>query len=323
LKWESPMPELQKAVLSIFHDCFHMKNDEQLLILCDDAKIELGMHFFKIAKSIGLTAHLSVLPPSRLAHESALKTLSPYLNNLDAAIFLTTDSISHTSFRRQASRKGTRIASMPGITREILIRNMNGNYKKTVSLSRKLADILTIANHGHILTPAGTNLHFSLKRMKGYADTGLLDKPGTFSNLPFGEAAAAPAEHSAEGTLVLDSTFSSLGTLAHHVKIKVKAGYATRISGNGQVDQIRKMLRPYGQAGRLIAEVGIGTNGDSAITGSILEDEKKLGTLHIAMGNNTSFGGKNNIPSHHDGLLLNPTLILDGKTILDQGRLAL
>ena len=313
------MPELQKAVYSIYSDCFKLKRSETLLILCDHSRLELGKQFYSVAQNMGFPAHLSILPCSALTQPSTLPILAPYLNRMDAAVFLTETSISHTPLRRQASKKGTRIASMPGITREILIRNMNGNYGRTKALSRKIADILTIAKEGHILTPSGTDLRFSLRRMKGFADTGMLHEPGHFSNLPFGEAAAAPSEGSANGVLVIDGAFSSIGALEQPVKMMIHGGYATRIMGNGQVRQIRKLIKPFGHPGRLVAEIGIGTSNVAQLSGNTLEDEKKLGTMHVAIGNNTSFGGKNAVACHHDGVLLHPTLILDGKTILEKG----
>jgi leucyl aminopeptidase (aminopeptidase T) len=55
------------------------------------------------------------------------------------------------------------------------------------------------------------------------------------------------------------------------------------------------------------------------LTGKIIEDEKKLGTLHLGFGMNIDFGGKNESKTHNDFLVLNPTLEIDGKTLLKSG----
>jgi leucyl aminopeptidase (aminopeptidase T) len=65
----------------------------------------------------------------------------------------------------------------------------------------------------------------------------------------------------------------------------------------------------------------LGLNDRAVLSGLVLEDEKVLGTVHIALGDNSTFGGTVEVPSHLDGVLLNPTLWLDGKKILEQGRL--
>ena len=71
-----------------------------------------------------------------------------------------------------------------------------------------------------------------------------------------------------------------------------------------------------------IAEFAIGTNPTAKVTGVILEDEKALGTSHIAFGDNTSFkGGKNNSILHLDIIIQKPTIRLDNKIIMEKGEL--
>jgi len=56
-------------------------------------------------------------------------------------------------------------------------------------------------------------------------------------------------------------------------------------------------------------------------TGLILEDEKVEGTVHLAFGTNTGIGGENESSVHIDGVIRSPTLELDGRTIMRDGRL--
>ena len=81
------------------------------------------------------------------------------------------------------------------------------------------------------------------------------------------------------------------------------------------------MLQPFGNKGRNIAEIGIGTNDSVKLSGMLLEDEKKLGTVHIALGDNKSMGGKVNVPIHVDGVILKPTVYFDDKIIMKSGKL--
>jgi hypothetical protein len=53
----------------------------------------------------------------------------------------------------------------------------------------------------------------------------------------------------------------------------------------------------------------------------VLEDEKILGTVHVALGDNHTIGGIVEVPSHLDGVILSPTLEIDGKIIMAEGRL--
>ncbi|MEK7308248.1 MAG: hypothetical protein AAB089_04170 [Nitrospirota bacterium] len=74
-----------------------------------------------------------------------------------------------------------------------------------------------------------------------------------------------------------------------------------------------------------IAELGIGTNDKASRPDNILESEKILGTIHIALGDNSSFGGKVRTPFHQDFVFFKPTLALihkNGKreVLLKEGR---
>jgi len=52
-----------------------------------------------------------------------------------------------------------------------------------------------------------------------------------------------------------------------------------------------------------------------------LEDEKAMGTIHIAFGDNKSMGGTVRVASHLDGVVMNPTVYVDDVLLLDNGRL--
>ena len=55
------------------------------------------------------------------------------------------------------------------------------------------------------------------------------------------------------------------------------------------------------------------------ITGRILEDEKVMGTVHFAFGDNTTFGGRVSVESHLDGIVMEPTIEVDEKIIMNRG----
>ena len=54
----------------------------------------------------------------------------------------------------------------------------------------------------------------------------------------------------------------------------------------------------------------------------MLEDQKILGTLHIAFGASAGIGGVN-VPVHLDCVVLEPTLDVGGTRVLDGGRVVL
>ena len=98
-------------------------------------------------------------------------------------------------------------------------------------------------------------------------------------------------------------------------------GYATEITGGESARRFVALLEPHGRDARTVAEFGIGTNDKAILTGLILEDEKVMGTIHIAFGDNKSMGGSVRVASHLDGLVKAPSVWFDDQKVMEGGRL--
>ncbi len=132
----------------------------------------------------------------------------------------------------------------------------------------------------------------------------------------------APQEGTSNGIFIIDKSIAGLGEVDKPVKITVKDGFATKIEGGTSATQFLKMLESVNDKNAFnIAELGIGTNDKAKIIGNVLEDEKVLGTIHIALGNNTAFGGSIKVPIHIDGVISKPTIFVDNKKIMENGKL--
>lgn len=93
------------------------------------------------------------------------------------------------------------------------------------------------------------------------------------------------------------------------------------IDGGDEAARLRALLEPHGRDAYGVAEFGIGTNDRAIVTGVILEDEKVMGTIHIAFGDNKSMGGSVRVASHLDGLVIRPSVWFDDRPIMRDGRL--
>jgi leucyl aminopeptidase (aminopeptidase T) len=163
-------------------------------------------------------------------------------------------------------------------------------------------------------SPAGTDVEFRLGSRAAISDDGNLRAPSAWGNLPAGEAFIAPIETSAEGTIVFDGSLAGFGLLREPLRVTVVAGRATHADGEAG-RWLLDTLDDGGSTGRLIAELGIGTNPSATLSGHILEDEKACGTAHVAFGSSAFIGGANLAGVHVDGILLEPTIELDGRTL--------
>jgi|SRR3989338_4307518 len=311
------MPKYGEIVLN---KCIGLKNNENLLIVTDSGLKNIAEIFLKEAKKITNDVKLVEIPIPNVHGTEPSNEIAKEMLSYDAEILITTKSLSHTNVRINACKKGARIVTMPGITKEILERAIDIDYNKLMKVHEKLGNIIDEGKEVKITTELGTNLTFSIEGRKSFGrDSGLFTKKGSFGNLPTGEIFVAPVEGTANGTCIVDASFAGIGKLKSPIKVYVKDGSAIKFKGKG-VKNLEKLLDSAGKQARNIAEFGIGTNEKANIMGNILEDEKVIGTCHIALGNNIGFGGKIRVELHLDGIIKNPTILIDKNKIIDEGK---
>jgi leucyl aminopeptidase (aminopeptidase T) len=183
---------------------------------------------------------------------------------------------------------------------------------------RAVAEALDSASEARITCANGSDLHLSLVGRKAIPDAGELTGPGAFGNLPCGEGFIAPA--GGWGTLVVDGSIAGVGLVEEPVELVVEDGHLTSARG-GQGMALMELLTAHGEDGTSIAELGIGTNEKAKVTGNILEDEKILGSCHVAFGASAGIGGTVQVPVHLDCVVMKPTVELDGEPIVRAGEL--
>jgi hypothetical protein len=237
-------------------------------------------------------------------------------NGVDAIIALSRYSTSHTKFRGWlTSLRGVRYASMPLFDSSMIDGVMRADWELVKERTDRLVNMMKNAESVSISTPNGTDISFSIKGRRILADTGIITEKGSFSNLPAGEAFLAPIEGSAQGRLVLD--WAPTRKLQSPVTLIVEDGLVTKAVGDDEFAAvINEKIKEDPLKGN-IAELGIGTNDKASRPDNILETEKILGTVHIAIGDNSTFGGKVSVPFHQDFIFFKPTMsvLKEGKSV--------
>jgi leucyl aminopeptidase (aminopeptidase T) len=247
---------------------------------------------------------------------------------VDVVIALSYFSTSHTRFRDILNRLcGTRYASMPLFDEQMLRGAMRVNWEKMLKRSKEIARIVNRYDEIEIKTPNGTFITFSKEGRKAQIDSGIITKRGSFSNLPAGEVYLAPLEGTAKGKIVLE--WAPTRKLKSPVILYIEKGIVQKIEGNERFADYLKEKLYEKRENRNIAELGIGTNDRASRADNILESEKIYGTIHIALGDNSSFGGKVRTSFHQDFVFFKPTVTLasgrrnrvlfkDGKLVKEQ-----
>ncbi|MBI5491414.1 MAG: aminopeptidase [Deltaproteobacteria bacterium] len=239
--------------------------------------------------------------------KAAEAVISEKAKSPDAVIALSNFSTSHTRFRDLLTRvRGARYASMPLFERPMMDGAMTADWNRVEARTKRLIEMMSGGDMVVLTSHNGTSMVFSMKGRDVLPDTGILTKKGSFGNLPAGEAFLAPVEGTAEGSLVLE--WAPTGKLRQSICLEVKNGRVVEVEGTGEfAEDLREKIGSNPLIGN-IAELGIGTNDRAERPDNILETEKILGTVHVALGDNSSFGGKVSVPFHQDFIFFRPTL---------------
>lgn len=312
---------LDRAVSTVIRDCLGLEPSEEVLVICNPITEELGALLRINAQGEGGDATLAVISERESHAAEPPAPVAAAMMAADIVIAPTIQSISHTEARKAATEAGARIASMPGVTAEMLARVMGADMRLLRKRGAKLARALGAGAEARITCPRGSDLRMGLEDRTAIVDAGMLNKRGAFGNIPCGEAFIAPVEGTGEGSLVVDGSIAVIGKVAEAVTLEVRDGHLTEAAGL-EGKRLMGMLTDEGVDGTNLAELGIGTNEEAVLTGNILEDEKILGTIHVAFGASAAIGGTVQVPVHLDCVVLEPTVEVDGETVLRSGKLA-
>ncbi len=305
---------------------------DHLLIVTDEHRIEIGNAFYEAGDQLNMEGRLFVLEDSERPLDRLPNDLRRVLEGADVMVSVFIGYPEETPFRvellKTAAKAGLRTGHGPGISDDMMIEGaMRVDFRKQADFGDLMVDRLAGAVKAHLTSPAGVDVWFTTKGRVFESDVRI--GPGTFGNLPNGEVRVAPVETEVQGTLVCDSTIGDLGSVPSPVSIEVVAGRIASIKGDDPkvVERIKELTSIDAEAS-VVGELGIGINPAARVTGNMLEDEKAVGTVHVAFGNNIEMGGQNASRTHRDFHILKPTLSIefeDGQTrdIIRDGRLVI
>jgi len=224
---------------------------------------------------------------------------------------------------------GLRHAHMPGFTEIMMSQGMAADYEAIAKLCQRVYDIVAAAREIHVTSPAGTDLRANFSPDLQWIISDGHIEPVNWKNLPDGEVFTAPID--ANGVVVVDGCFGDFfcekyGQIQDTpLKYELDNGRCAEGSVTCTHDQLKQDFIEYTfgtdkNANRL-GEFAIGTNiGLSELIGNLLQDEKFPG-IHLALGNPypDKTGADWHSDAHNDGVLRNPTIVVDGQVIMQEG----
>ena len=229
--------------------------------------------------------------------------------------------------------KGSRCAHIPGISSEVLAILSCSPIEQILEQSELVAWGLGEASRARLVTydPQG-RAHTLALDLAGWDNEPLMSPgvihPGSWGNVPPGESFWCPDALTGSGTVCINGSVPRAPlTLDQAALLHFEEGRLVAWDAEHE-GPVARFLSQAEEAARArkdpgwnqFAELGIGLNpAVGQLTGNPLFDEKKAGTIHIAIGDNSGFGFGLRAGRHDDLVTLAPSLILDDVEVMKEG----
>lgn len=305
---------------SVLTDCIALRPGERLLVLVDEPLRHAGAALCAAAADMAAGAKLREVDSGRRPFQVIPGDLVTAVAAADAVVSL----LSRIELNRPHSPLQAAVAAFRSsgqgrwatahyVDQHMLDHEIAVDYAAVERVAAGLAARLRQADRMRLVTDAGTDLSFRIGSRPVHVESGRLRSPGSIGNLPAGETFVAPLEGSAEGRLVVDLSLGDL-EIEQPVTLTFHAGEVIAIDG-GEAAAILAQRLSGDPARRALGEFGLGANPWLRPRGRVTVDEKVLGTAHIAVGANQSFGGENPADTHYDCVIKQPLVYADGNLI--------
>ncbi|MDD3250391.1 MAG: aminopeptidase [Smithellaceae bacterium] len=310
--------------------CMNVKSGEKVLLIVqnDEKRKILGKYMEAEVRRLGAIPTIVMVEPSEMMSEPPKQAYDEMMKNdvILAALGLNQIQVfAHTKARNVATdekkaRLGLVNTFIPGVTNEDIM--------KIRERTEKVARIMEDGSVAHITGPGGTDLTFSVKGRRCERLRASMWEPGEWGAIPlYAEAALAPIEGTANGQYLVNGFFEYVGLVTDPFLLIIKDGRVVEVRGSGsEAQKVRDIIAAADANGTNIAELGVATNHIKMFEGfsGTIVDKMILGTIHIAIGKNTTFeGGTVYSNIHHDAVSGGMTLVIDNTTVIKDGKFML
>ena len=320
--------ELAKGAMTLVKDVMLVKPGENVVITgdsCTDRRVVEATA--NAAYAIGGKPTIIYYPTAPNACIEPYEPIAAAVEKADVWIEFTYSYIMHTPAFRAMIAAGGRYICLTGMDVMMMVRTIsNIDYSLVIELGEILQRQVQAADEVIVRSANGTDL-------KGYnrgRKVRLSGRRATEKGYPImlaGQISWCPIEESIEGTLVFDGALwppLELGKLNSPVAMTLKEGRVSDIRGGHEAGVFKRWMEGLNDPENMyrLAHYSLGFNpGVTSITGRIVEDERVFGCIEFGIGSQgKSIMGKEwAAAGHTDGIVLNPTILLDGKVYEEDG----
>jgi hypothetical protein len=318
----------------------NVKPGMQVLVLTDTAHDpRVWQVIMSAIAEIGAEPTLAMFDPRPADYYDPPKAICEAMKNVDLNILLASTGMLHSPANMESMTAGVPCICMDGgmtlemfqsgaVTenlKEMAIRqyyvavNVFGKDAKTCRVTSKYGTDLTYSVENRIYVPKFPSDDFVPYKISDATKSHIRRIRFLY---PSGELNVAPVEGSGNGKLVIDLCMHHLDRLANPIELTVKDGRIVAIDGGPDAFTLRNYLEQYGDENAYVcpAEASVGINSKALIRGIQREDKNILGAMHFGIGTNIDVGGSIMSKIHMDGVVLEPTLYVDGKKRIENGK---
>ncbi|MBB6283613.1 aminopeptidase [Geobacillus subterraneus] len=314
---------LLESAYNVLKNGLQIKQNEEILILADDKQQTSLVEMFVTAGYLmGAKVGQIIFPAVAKQNDEPMRFVAASLKSVQAAVVLPKVSITHVEAIRQARKEGTRVLVCSGLDERMMTGAVNVDYQKMSELTNRFVKLFEAADVVRVTCSNGTDVTFSVKGRPTMAVDGICNQPGQWNFAPAGTTATAPLEGTTNGTIVFDGSLAPFGIVDQPVVLEVKGGFIRNIQGGRTAQKFASLLESYNNPNVYnIAEIGIGTNEKAELSGKLIEDERILGAFHFGVGKSLNLGGTVDAPFHTDGMILKPNVYIDGRLVVEDGKI--
>lgn len=197
-------------------------------------------------------------------------------------------------------------------------------YDDMSILGRRVASNLERAREVRVRSRIGTDLKLSILGRQTQINDGVIDdddlkRGNLFTTLPTGSVTVSVVEDIASGKVTFDLPVPQVGKLVHGLQWVFENGRVVAFNAEKNLDAVKPIFeRAHGDKDK-VASLTIGLN--PRVRTGFITDSLAKGAVTIGIGSNLDVGGKNDSDYGLQATLSQATIELDGRTIVENGKI--
>jgi aminopeptidase len=211
---------------------------------------------------------------------------------------------------------------------DLLYNGVDVDYAQLQQTGEQIRQQLAGGKEVRITAPNGTDLRVQIAGRPALVSDGIISaedqRRGGAANtvwLPAGEVYLVPVPGTAEGVLVVDHDFYQ-GEPIEGMRLEFKGGKLASMSAKSGLESLKKQYDASGAGRDVLGVIDFGINPGLKLPGDKpIHAWSRAGMVTVVVGNNTWAGGTNQVPFGMSPYLPDATVAVDGKVLIQEGKL--